>query len=91
MTDINHNSRESELAPCDREIFQFARQIAFAGFLLMMAGGIAMIASSGQTTWEIDRTAYVVMIGFGLISFFIGNRIRLILMKHRHIHLNLFF
>jgi hypothetical protein len=55
MTDTYHplKSSKSNLDPCDQEILTFARQVGISGAFLSFGGVSALIATSGQTTWDI--------------------------------------
>ncbi|WGI23095.1 MULTISPECIES: hypothetical protein [Rhodobacterales] len=90
MTDVNYNSQESELDLCDREIFQFARRLAIAGGVSLIVGATGLIATSGQTTWDVSRSLYLLLVAAGPIGILIGHRLVRTLMKHRHKELRIF-
>lgn len=92
MTDTYQplKSSKSDLDPCDQEILSFARQVGISGAFLFFGGVIALIATSGQTTWDIARSLYVVMIVLGPIGIVVAQRLLRILMKHRRKELSIF-
>ncbi|KAJ02580.1 hypothetical protein [Sulfitobacter mediterraneus] len=92
MTDTFHQPKvaKTDLNPCDQEILTFARQVGISGAFLFFGGVIALIATSGQTTWDIARSLYVVMIVLGPIGIVVAQRLLRILMKHRRRELNIF-
>lgn len=90
MTDINYNSRESELDPCDQEIFQFSRRLAIAGGVSLIVGATGLIATSDQTTWDASRSLYLLLVAAGPFGILIGQRLVRTLMKHRHKELRIF-
>lgn len=92
MTDTFHQPTvaKPDLDPCDQEILTFARQVGISGAFLFFGGVIALIATSGQTTWDIARSLYVVMVVLGPIGLVIAQRLLRILMKHRRRELNIF-
>lgn len=92
MTDTYHHPTDakSDLNPCDQEIFTFARQVGISGAFLFFGGVIALIATSGQTTWDIARSLYVAMVVLGPLGVVIAQRLLRILMKHRRKGLSIF-
>lgn len=92
MTDTYHHPEvaKPDLDPCDQEILTFARQVGISGAFLFFGGVIALIATSSQTTWDIARSLYVVMVVLGPIGIIIAQRLLRILMKHRRKELNIF-
>jgi hypothetical protein len=92
MTDTFHQPKvaKPDLDPCDQEIMTFARQVGISGAFLFFGGVIALIATSCQTTWDIARSLYVVMVILGPIGIVIAQRLQRILMKHRRKELSIF-
>lgn len=92
MTDTFHQPKvaKPDLDPCDQEILSFARQVGISGAFLFFGGVIALIATSSQTTWDIARSLYVVMVILGPIGIVIAQRLLRILMKHRRKELSIF-
>lgn len=92
MTDTYHQPEvaKPDLDPCDQEILTFARQVGISGAFLFFGGVIALIATSSQTTWDIARSLYVVMVVFGPIGIVVSQRLLRILMKHRRKELSIF-
>lgn len=92
MTDTFHQPEvvKPDLDPCNQEILTFARQVGISGAFLFFGGVIALIATSGQATWDIARSLYVVMVVLGPVGIVIAQRLLRILMKHRRRELNIF-
>lgn len=92
MTDTFHQPKvaKPDLDPCDQEILTFARQVGISGAFLFFGGVIALIATANQTTWDIARSLYVVMLVLGPIGIVIAQRLLRILMKHRRKELSIF-
>ena len=92
MTDTFHQPEvvKPDLDNCDQEILTFARQVGISGAFLFFGGVIALIATSGQATWDIARSLYVVMVVLGPVGIVIAQRLLRILMKHRRRELNIF-
>ena len=92
MTDTYQSlkSSKSDLAPCDHEVYTFARQIGVAGAISLLVGGTGMIATSAQPDWDIARSLYLALIVLGPIGILIAQKFLRILMKHRHRELNIF-
>ncbi|UTH47972.1 hypothetical protein KBW81_14960 [Loktanella salsilacus] len=92
MTDTFHQPEvaKPDLDACDQEILTFARQVGISGAFLFFGGVIALIATSSQTTWDIARSLYVVMVVLGPIGIVIAQRLLRILMKHRRKELSIF-
>jgi hypothetical protein len=92
MTDTYHQRKvaKSDLDPCDQEIFTFARQVGISGAFLFFGGVIALIATSGQTTWDIARSLYLAMMVLGPVGLVFAQRLLRILMKHRRKELSIF-
>lgn len=92
MTDTYHQPKvaKPDLDPCDQEILTFARQVGISGAFLFFGGVIALIATSGQATWDIARSLYVVMIVLGPIGIVVAQRLLRIMMKHRRKELSFF-
>lgn len=93
MKNIDEHSSlpDSGLDHCDHAIFKKAREIGVGGALLMFAGAIGFIATSGQLNWDLARSAYLVMLIFGGSGVMIADAFLRILRKHRHKHLPIFF
>ena len=89
--DAHSSFPDSGLDDCDHAIFKKAREIGVGGALFMFAGAIGLIASSGQMTWDIARSAFLVMFIFGGSGVMIAEVFLRILRKHRHKHLPIFF
>lgn len=93
MTDFSPTQFPSSnsLDPCDQEIFQFARRLAIAGGLSLIIGTTGIIATSDQTTWDVSRSLYLLLVAAGPIGILIGQRLVRTLMKHRRKDLKLFY
>ncbi|ASM72922.1 MULTISPECIES: hypothetical protein [Roseobacteraceae] len=92
MTDTNHKPKAAQagLDACDQEIIAAARQIGVAGACLFLGGVMALIATSGQTTWDIARSLYLTLVVLGPLGIMIARRFLRILMKHRRKELSIF-
>lgn len=92
MTDTFHQAEVAKpnLDPCDQEILTFARQVGTSGAFLFFGGVIALIATANQTTWDIARSLYVIMVVLGPIGIVVAHRLLRILMKHRRKELSIF-
>jgi len=89
--DAHSSFPDSGLDDCDHAIFKKAREIGVGGALFMFAGAIGLVASSGQLTWDLARSAFLVMFIFGGSGVMIAEVFLRILRKHRQKHLPIFF
>lgn len=89
-TACHPKSTKHDLAPCEQEIFAFARQIGVACAICLLVGGTGLIATSGQASWDIARWLYLVLVLLGPVGILIAQRFLRILMKHTRKELSIF-
>ena len=83
-------SKRSSMAPCDHDVSTFARQIGVAGVFLLIIGGTGMIATRGQSDWDIARSFYLALAVLGPMAIMIAQKFLRILMKYRRKQLPIF-
>jgi len=92
MTDTYHQPKAAkpDLDPCDHDIFTLSWKIGVGGSICLLVGITGLIATSGQTTWDIARSLYVLLLLGGPLAILIAQLYLRILMKHRRKQLSIF-
>lgn len=73
--------RPSDLEPLDQEKLIRGQRFGVSGMMVLLVGTTGLVASSGQTTWDIARSLYVALILIGPIGIVYGQSTLRTLMK----------
>ncbi|MEM8542041.1 MAG: hypothetical protein AAGF25_13890 [Pseudomonadota bacterium] len=75
--------RPSDLEPQDQEKLIRGQRFGISGMMVLLVGTTGLIASSGQTSWDIARSLYVALILLGPIAIIYGqNTLRSLMKKY---------
>lgn len=73
--------RPSDLEPLDQEKLKRGQRFGISGMMVLLVGTTGMIASSGQTSWDIARSLYLALVLLGPVGIIYGQSTLRSLMK----------